>query len=139
VASITQSVSAVVLMAPFMLVGADPVTTLFFWGSGIAVIGVVSLYVLVSIAAVIFFRRNPDKDRRRWHTQIAPALAALILAGALVLIVANFPTLISGSAGVAAVLALTIPLFFLIGLALAAAMKRRLSPAAMADLEQELR
>ena len=139
VASITQSVTAIVLMAPFMLVGADPVTTLFFWGSGIAVVGVVSLYVLVSVAAVVFFRKNPDKDPRRWHTQIAPALAALVLAGALVLIVANFPTLISGSAGVAAVLALTVPVFFLIGLALAAAMKRRLSPAAMADLDQELR
>ena len=139
VASITQSVSAVVLMAPFMLIGADPVATLFFWGSGIAVVGIVALYVLVAVAVVIFFRKNRELDPRRWHTQIAPALSALILAGALVLIVLNFPTLIGGSAGVATVLALTIPAFFIVGLLLARAMKSRLSPAAMSDLEQELR
>jgi amino acid transporter len=138
-ASITQSVSAVLLMAPFMLVGADPVTTLFFWGSGIAVVGIVTLYVLVAVAVVVFFHNNPVRDPRRWHTQIAPALAALILTCALVLIALNFPTLIGGSAGSATVLALTIPLFFLVGLALARAMRSRLSPAALADLEHELR
>jgi amino acid transporter len=103
------------------------------------VVGIVTLYVLVAVAAVVFFRNNPDLDPRRWHTQIAPALAALVMTAALVLIVLNFPTLIGGSAGLATVLALTIPVFFLVGLVLARTMKSRLSPAALADLERELR
>lgn len=137
-ASITQTVSVLVIMAPFMLTDQDPITTLFFWGSGIAVIGIVSLYVLASVAIVVFFNLHGDLDRRIWNTRIAPASAAIVLGAALVLLLNNFQTLVGGTKVDATLLALTVPLAFVIGLLGYSAVRGRLSSEALTDLESEI-
>lgn len=138
VASVTQTVSILVIIVPFMLAGADPVTTLFFWGSGVAVVGIVALYGLSSVAAFWYFRANPERDGRVWHTRVAPLASAVAMACALILVLANFDTLVGGTAGLAAVLALTVPAAFAVGFGAYTAIRARLTPTAAVDLAAEL-
>lgn len=114
VAGSVQTAIAVVLVLPFALAGKDPVLTLFSWFSGVAVLGIMLLYLLTSVSVIVFFRRG-RLDTRRWNTLIAPALGALGIAGAIWLILANFPTLIGGDSGTATWLALTVPAVLALG------------------------
>jgi hypothetical protein len=123
---------------PFMIAGADPVATLFFWGSGIAVVGIVALYGLSSVATFRYFQAHPELDSRPWHTRIAPLLSVLVMLAALVLVLANFGTLVGGTTATAVILALTVPLAFVIGFAAYGTLRPRLSPAAATDLAAEL-
>jgi amino acid transporter len=103
IGSLAQTVAAVVLLAVFALVGADPIAVLFTWMSGVATVSVLLLMVLTAVAIIAFFARE-RVDARVWNTRIAPVLGLLGLLGILVLVVANFTTLISGSAVLATVL-----------------------------------
>lgn len=108
-----QSAVAALLIAPFAILGLDPVLTLFSWFSGLAVAALVTLYVLCSIAVVAFAVRTREGDI--WQTRIAPVLAAVLLGGVLSLVVANFTTLIGGDVVTAVVLILAVPVVFAIG------------------------
>ncbi|WP_327312594.1 APC family permease [Streptomyces sp. NBC_01235] len=108
VAGCVQTAIAAVLVLPFALTGKDPVLTLFSWGSGVAVLGIMLLYFLTSVSVVAFFRRE-RLDTRPWNTLIAPALGALGIVGAIWLVVENFTTLIGGERGTALWLELTVP------------------------------
>jgi amino acid transporter len=103
-----QTAIAAVLVLPFALAGKDPVLTLFSWGSGVAVLGIMLLYFLTSVSVVVFFRRE-RYDNRVWNTLVAPVLGALGIAGAIWVILANFTTLIGGDRITATWLALTVP------------------------------
>lgn len=138
IASVTQSVSMLVLIVPFVIAGADPVATLFFWGSGVAVVGIVALYALTSAAAFQYFRSHPGKDGRLWQTRIAPLLSLVTMVGALALVLANMDTLAGTSTGPAIALLLTVPVAFLLGFAAYRAARRRLDPSARAGLVDEL-
>lgn len=112
-----QSVVAVLLVAPFAILGMDPVLTLFSWFSGLAVAALVVLYVLCSVAVVVYSVRNGGGAL--WQTRVAPILAAVLLSGILVLILGNFTTLIGGDVVTAIGLVLVVPVAFLLGAALA--------------------
>jgi amino acid transporter len=119
----TQTGIAALLVMPFAVAGLDPVLTLFSWFSGVAVLGIMLLYLLTSISVVIFFRRE-RLDTRPWNTLIAPVLGALGIAGAISLILANFTTLIGGSTATAVWLICAVPVVMLLG-ALAARRERQ--------------
>lgn len=70
VAGWVQTAIAVLLVAPFALADKDPVLTLFSWGSGTAVLGIMLLYLLTSVSVVVFFRRG-RLDTRPWNTLVA--------------------------------------------------------------------
>ncbi|EKX65696.1 APC family permease [Streptomyces ipomoeae] len=127
VAGAVQTAVAVLLVVPFAPAGKDPVLTLFSWGSGVAVLGIMLLYFLTSVSVVAFFRRE-RLDTRPWNTLIAPALGALGIVGAIWLVVENFTTLIGGDSGTAMWLELSIPAVMLLGI-VGARLKRPL-PAA---------
>ncbi len=74
VASLTTTVIAGAVIVFFAATGKDPVLNLFFWFSGLAVVGIVLVEALVSLAVIVYFRRTRE-DTRVWHTMIAPALA----------------------------------------------------------------
>jgi amino acid transporter len=131
VASALQTVLALALVMPFAVLGLDPVLTLFAWFSGVAVLGLVVLYFLTSIAVVVFFRRT-RLDSRPWHTLIAPVLAAVLIAALAVLVLTNFTLLIGGSVGTAVPLVLSVPLVLLLGVALASVRRRPAAPDAAA-------
>ncbi|WP_457972846.1 APC family permease [Arthrobacter sp. D1-17] len=124
VAAWIQTVTAVVLVAPFAVLGADPVLSLFSWFSGLAVAALLVLYILCSIAVVGYFRRRGN-DGQLWQTLVAPALAALLLAWILFLVVSNFTSLIGGSAETAGVLLVAVPAVFIVGVVVEVLIARR--------------
>ncbi|MEV5753722.1 APC family permease [Actinoallomurus sp. NPDC052308] len=127
VAGCVQTAIALVLVLPFAVFGKDPVLSLFSWFSGVAVLAMMLLYFLTSISVIVFFRRE-RLDRRLWNTLVAPALGALGIGGSIAVIVANFTTLIGGSATTATWLELTVPV--VLGLSAVAARLTRARRAA---------
>jgi len=69
--------------------GLDPVLNLFYWFSGLAVVAILVVEVLVSIAVIAFFRRHPE-DAGLWARLIAPALSAVGLLIGLYLLISRF-------------------------------------------------
>ncbi|MER5756144.1 APC family permease [Streptomyces sp. NPDC002088] len=110
-ASLLQTAVALALIVPFALAGADPVLTLLTWGGGVSVLALMLLYVLTSVAVIVFFRRT-RLDTRPWNTLIAPLAAIALLLGATVLALNNFTTLISASGTTALVLELAVIVVF---------------------------
>ncbi|MFJ9245855.1 APC family permease [Streptomyces sp. NPDC101776] len=121
--SLVQSVSAAVVVGAFVLAGSDPVLELFTWMSGLATLGVLVLMILVGVAIITFFART-GADTRLWHTRLAPALGALGLCWITYMVLANFTTLIGGSASLARLFEGIVVLFFAAG-AVSAVVRRR--------------
>ncbi|TQC45993.1 APC family permease [Rhodococcus sp. WS4] len=103
IASVVQTVSALVLILASAVAGLDPVTEVFAWFAGVSSVGVVALMTLTSVAVLVYFRRT-RVDRRLWNTVIAPLLGLAGLALLLVMTVANLPLLVGGSGTLAAVI-----------------------------------
>jgi amino acid transporter len=95
VAGMLQSGIAAIVLVLFILAGADPYTVVFSWMSALAVIGILTVQALVSVAIILFFRKVKT-DCGIWTTTIAPALGLVGLLGALGLVIANL-SLLSGS------------------------------------------
>ncbi|MBY3377385.1 APC family permease [Rhizobium laguerreae] len=94
-AGLLQSLVAAVVLALFVIFGADPYTVVFSWMAALAGIGILLVQVLVSVAIIMFFRKTPN-IYSAWTTMIAPVLALLGLMGSLVLVSSNL-SLLSGS------------------------------------------
>jgi amino acid transporter len=89
VASITTAVIAFLVIVFFALRDLDPVENLFFWFSGLAVVAIVLVEALVSIAVIAYFRRR-SSDNAIWSTVIAPVLALIGLVLGLYLLMSRF-------------------------------------------------
>jgi amino acid transporter len=88
-ASVLTSVIGAAVIVFFAVRGLDPVLNLFYWFSGLAVVAIVLVEILVSIAVVVYFRRV-DEDKRIWHTVVAPVLATVALGIGLYLLISRF-------------------------------------------------
>lgn len=119
VASVLQTVSALMLVIVSVLAGLDPVAQVFTWFVGAASVGIVVLMTLTSAAVVIYFRRT-RLDTRLWHTVIAPGLGFVGLVVLSVMTAVNLPLLVGGSGTLAAVIGVLLSGAFLGGAAVAA-------------------
>lgn len=72
----------------FILTDRDPILHMFYWFSGTAVLAILLVEILVSLAVIAHFRRQGD--RRLWNTVLAPGLAIVGLALGAYLIMARF-------------------------------------------------
>ena len=107
VSSVVQTITALVLLGVFALLGLDPLVGVFGSMAGVATVGMVILMLTTSIAVIAFFSRHPELTRgRAWQTRIAPVLACAGLLGSLWLVLSNFTLVTGGSAAVSTVLAL---------------------------------
>ena len=79
---------------------------------------------LTSLAAVFYFRKNPEQGLSQWKSFIAPSLAFLALAVMVVLSIINFPSLIGGSQLLANIMLLSSLLVFVIGVVTAEVLRR---------------
>ncbi len=118
IASVVQTVSALVLVIVSALAGLDPVTQVFAWFAGVSSVGIVALMTLTSAAVVVYFRRT-RLDTRAWHTLIAPSLGLAGLAVLLVMTAVNLPLLVGGSSTLAGVIGVLLAGTFLGGAAVA--------------------
>jgi amino acid transporter len=91
--SLTQSVTALVVVAGFAIAGREPIFELFTWLGVTASTGVVLIMIMVSISVIMFFRGRGGPENV-WQRLIAPTLAAILLGAILILILANFDVLV---------------------------------------------
>jgi amino acid transporter len=92
---IITSVLAAVVIIIFAVAGLDPFANLFSWMSSVTVIAIVLVEILVSIAVIRYFMKNPGGSV--WSTKIAPAISILALAVGLYLLMSRF-NLLAGTA-----------------------------------------
>lgn len=92
VAGRMQSLIAFALLVAAVLAGLDPYAVVFSWTSAIAVIGILTVQILVSFAIIAWFGRNRH-GLGLWSRIIAPGIALAGLAVGLVLVIANLPLL----------------------------------------------
>ncbi len=118
IASVLQTVSALVLVVVSVLANLDPVMQVFTWFVGAASVGIVVLMTLTSAAVVVYFRRT-RLDTRMWHTVIAPGLGFIGLAVLSVMTAVNLPLLVGGSGTLAGVIGVLLAGAFLGGAAVA--------------------
>lgn len=104
-ASLTQSVTALAVIVAYAAGGWDPMTKLFFWLGTTGGFGILLLIALTAVAVIAFFARD-TRGENAWRRLVAPALAAVLLAGIIVLAVLNYETLLGVPPGSAAAWAL---------------------------------
>jgi amino acid transporter len=97
IASVSQSVSAAVILVICVLCGLDPITQVFTWLVGIATIGVMLLMLATCVAILMFFRHNKS-DTRPWNTVIAPGLGCVGLGITTAITAWNLPLLMGSTA-----------------------------------------
>lgn len=76
--SVATSIVSLVVILIFVVRNLDPILNMFFWFSGMTVVALVFVEMLVCLAVIVFFRREP-LDKRPWQTLIAPVLALILL------------------------------------------------------------
>lgn len=145
-ASVTTSVISLVVILWFVIRGLDPIINMFFWFSALAVVAIVFVEILVSIAVMVYFERNRG-EANVWTAVIAPALSIIGLAAGLWLLMSHF-ALLAGTAAEGVdpttqlwglnttgwVLVLAPFVLFAIGLAVGAARRTTENVDAVADL-----
>lgn len=126
IANATQCAIALVSLTIFAVLGLDPYLQLFLWTSSPAILSIVVLQALCSVAVVIFFRRRVRSGISEpvWSTLVAPIAALVGLCIATVLIISNFDLLTSGTVGLNALLIGLVPAVFAIGAIRALWMRR---------------
>jgi amino acid transporter len=86
--ALLTSIIAGAVIVIFAAAGLDPFLNLFSWMSGIAVIAVVAVEVLVSIAVIAYF--NKAGGGTLWNSKIAPAASVVLMLAGLYLLMSRF-------------------------------------------------
>ncbi|PRI11061.1 APC family permease [Leucobacter massiliensis] len=107
--SLVQSVTALVIIGIFVVIGLDPLVQVFGFMAGVATIGMVMMMLLTTLAVVVFFLRNPRLRKNPWTGTVIPVVAVLALAVSAWLVLSNFTMITSGSVAVSIGLALIPP------------------------------
>jgi len=123
VAGLAQTALGAVVVIGFAVAGADPYAQLLLWVNTPGMIGLMTLQLLAAIAVPLFFRRFAHREGRL-RTVVAPVVAAVLLATAIVLVTYHVELFSGASAGVNLVLVSLVPAVFLIGLVLAYRLRR---------------
>jgi amino acid transporter len=95
--SIATSVITAAVIALFALAGLDPVLNMFFWLSGLSVVSILLIEILVCVAVIAYFRREPGQAST-FETLLAPVLAMVGLALGLYLLMSRFGLLTGAAA-----------------------------------------
>jgi amino acid transporter len=135
VAGIAQTVLGAVVVLGFWAAGADPYGQLLLWVNTPGMIGLFALQLLAAIAVPCYFRRVPHQEGVL-RTVVAPVVATVLLATAIVLVVTHIDLFTGASTTVNTVLIVLSPAVFVIGLALAWWLRRQ-RPHVYADFAAE--
>ncbi len=95
-ASLLTSIIAGLVIVIFAVAQLDPFLTMFSWFSALAVLAIIVIEILVSIAVIVYFRKNKG-DENVFQTVIAPVIAIIGLALGAYLLMSRF-ALLAGTA-----------------------------------------
>ncbi|SEQ92801.1 Amino acid transporter [Streptomyces sp. yr375] len=118
VAGVMQTVLGAVVVLAFWAAGADPYGQLLLWVNTPGMIGLFTLQLLVAIAVPCYFRRIRHQEGAL-RTVVAPVVAAVLLAGAIGLVITHIDLFTGASDAVNTVLIGLAPAVFAAGLVLA--------------------
>ncbi len=113
-----QTLLAAVVIAVCAMLNADPYQQLLIWVNTPGIFGIVGLQGLVSVAAFLYLRRNPDAITHRLLIPLSLA-SAVLLFGVVLLIGINIELLTFADAFTNTILILVTPVVFAIGLFIA--------------------
>ena len=133
VASIVQTVIAVMVVAIFAALGLDPVLAQFSWLTNVATLAIILLMASTAFAIVVFFSRNPGVESNPVVTKVLPVITGVVLLALVYYIAVHFGDL----AGATGALAIFLPGLVLIAAVLgflAAARLKAANPAQFARL-----
>ncbi|MBI1378068.1 MAG: amino acid permease [Frankiales bacterium] len=88
-ATITTSVISLIVILIFAFDNLDPIVNLFYWTSGLAVLAIVFVEILVSVAVIAFFSRHRG-EASIWASIMAPLLSIFGLGIGLWLLASRF-------------------------------------------------
>ncbi|WP_055714861.1 APC family permease, partial [Streptomyces torulosus] len=117
VAGIAQTVLGAAVVLAFAAAGADPYTQLLLWVNTPGMLALMVLQLLAAIAVPLYFRRRTHGEGAL-RTVVAPVAAAVLLTGAIALVVTHLDQFTGASTTVNTVLAAIVPAVLVIGLAL---------------------
>lgn len=118
-ASFAAGVLFLVGLLPFVVNGADP-SLLYGQMGGTGGYGYLLLFALVSLAVLVYFRRQRGSHSVNvWAAVVAPAVSLVAMTVLLIVGIANFSTLTGGSGALAVILQAVVWGSLLIGIALA--------------------
>ncbi|HEY9368089.1 APC family permease [Streptomyces sp.] len=123
VAGLAQTVLGAVVVLAFALAGADPYQQLLLWVNTPGMIGLLALQLLAALAVPFFFRRITHQEGVL-RTTVAPAVAAVLLSGAIWLVITHLDLFTAAPPLVNAVLVAVVPAVFVLGLGLAWRLRR---------------
>ncbi|WP_125610154.1 APC family permease [Specibacter cremeus] len=132
VAGQLQTALAAVVIIICAVLGADPYKQLLIWVNTPGIFGIVGLQGLVSVAAFIYLRRNPDAVTHRLLLPLSVA-SAVLLFGVVWLIAANINLLTGADALTNNILMAVAPAVFIAGLLIALRL-RKARPAVFAQI-----
>ncbi len=105
IGSVSQTVTAVLVVALFAFTGQDPILGLFSWLTNVATLAILVLMLLTSIAVVMFFKANPGLESNPLTIKILPSAVSVVLLALILFITLNF----AGIAGANGFLAVLLP------------------------------
>lgn len=88
VGNFVQATVVVVAIIVFAVLGLDPYRQVVVWTNSPTIIVVLTMQILTSLAVISFFRSDRH-DESRWVRVIAPALSAIVITAALILLVSS--------------------------------------------------
>ena len=121
VASVAQSLGALLLVLAFVLAGVDPIV-LFTRVSAVATLGIIALMAIASVAVTWYFRNRAGDF---WRTRVLPVLATIALIMVLSLACWHFDTLSGDRSLLVRWTPALVLLSGLIGFAMAESLRRR--------------
>ncbi|WP_217144491.1 APC family permease [Streptomyces sp. AC627_RSS907] len=123
VAGIAQSVLALLVVAGFALAGADPYRQLLLWVNTPGALGLLGLQAVTAVAVLRYFRRIRHEEGR-WRSLIAPVAAAVLMAGAMWLVISKIGLMTGAPFATNVVLVLLVPASFVLGVLLSLRVRR---------------
>jgi amino acid transporter len=119
-----QTAIAIVVIVSFAASRADPFKIVFSWMSALASIGILSVQILVSLAVIAFFAKDP-RDTAVTQRLIAPAISMVALAACLALVIRNLDVLSGSDSNLVVLLPAIPPVAGFLGILAAWRLKRR--------------
>ena len=122
IASIVQTVIAVLVVGLFAVLGLDPVLALFSWLTNVGTLGIIVLMAATSVSVAVYFGKRAGLDNPV-KVIVLPVLVAIAMAAIVYFISANFGSIAGAEGGLAYFLPGLVAIFAVIGLVLAIMLK----------------